>query len=259
MAVMALLAHASGLALTAPSLHAHTLDRLFGPEQLVAVPDFLEPALVGALAADAQSLRMRLPAVTASAVHGSVEWLVLRGASASDTPQPHASDDATGLRGRACLNLFVDDLRRHIEERAGVALDAHCELKYADYPCGGSYQKHVDGGLHTGSVARAYSFLLYLNEGWRASDGGFLRCFDLGGQTGTHRDIAPAAGTLVVFKSDVVPHEVRPTTKRRLAIVGWFHRHAEEAVPELEEEDLSPLARAILEHYREKGKAVRMR
>ena len=37
-----------------------------------------------------------------------------------------------------------------------------------------------------------------------------------------HVDIAPRAGTLVVFRSDV-PHEVLDTSASRLAMVGWFN------------------------------------
>lgn len=36
-------------------------------------------------------------------------------------------------------------------------------------------------------------------------------------------DIAPEAGTLVIFDSVSVPHEVLQTTKERFAIQGWFH------------------------------------
>ena len=38
------------------------------------------------------------------------------------------------------------------------------------------------------------------------------------------RDVLPAAGTLVLFDSVSVPHEVMPTTRReRFACSGWFH------------------------------------
>lgn len=38
------------------------------------------------------------------------------------------------------------------------------------------------------------------------------------------RDIAPEGGTLVLFDSVSVPHEVLATKVReRLAVVGWFH------------------------------------
>ena len=70
-------------------------------------------------------------------------------------------------------------------------------------------------------------------------------------------DIAPKAGTLVVFKSDVVPHKVRPTTARRLAIVGWYHRRVEPP-EQVDESTLSPLALALLKHYCEQGKTIKL-
>ena len=36
----------------------------------------------------------------------------------------------------------------------------------------------------------------------------------------------PESGTLVVFDSARVEHEVQPTGKERLALVGWFHAPA---------------------------------
>ena len=38
------------------------------------------------------------------------------------------------------------------------------------------------------------------------------------------RDVAPLGGTLVMFDSVSLPHEVMPTTQReRFACSGWFH------------------------------------
>ena len=192
-----------------PVLHSRSLDGLFGTKHFAAVKDFLHPSLVRALALDVTSLRCRLTPELAAAEHGRVEWLVLQ----PEEPPRADTDDALGVEARHCLLRFVGELQQHIEERTGVALDAHCELKYAYYPCGGSYQRHVDG-MNMGSVHREYSFLLYLNEGWSVSDGGHLRVFNHI-EDGSYVDIAPAAGTLVVFKSDVVPQCVQ-TSRFRL-------------------------------------------
>ena len=37
------------------------------------------------------------------------------------------------------------------------------------------------------------------------------------------RDIVPKAGTLVMFDSVSLPHEVLQTNRERFAIQGWFH------------------------------------
>jgi len=39
------------------------------------------------------------------------------------------------------------------------------------------------------------------------------------------RDIAPQAGTLVMFDSVSLPHEVLVTNKERFGLQGWFHEH----------------------------------
>lgn len=39
-------------------------------------------------------------------------------------------------------------------------------------------------------------------------------------------DVPPRAGTLVVFDSSAVPHEVLDTKCERLAVAGWFNRPA---------------------------------
>lgn len=48
-------------------------------------------------------------------------------------------------------------------------------------------------------------------------------------------DVEPKGSTLVLFKSDKIPHEVLDTEKERLAIVGWFNRPVSSA-------DISQLA-----------------
>ena len=138
---------------------------------------------------------------------------------------------------------------------------------YVYYPNGGFYRRHVDAapkGLGYSSEARAFSYLLYLNEGWREEDGGCLRLFTRGpggsggredGTLGTFRrarsflqvrragirylmdtsckkprhdaatfvDVEPRAGTLVVFSSDEIEHEVLDTFAPRLVLAGWWH------------------------------------
>ena len=60
-------------------------------------------------------------------------------------------------------------------------------------------------------------------EGWTEDDGGCLRLYtDGGGEEApagaapSYVDVEPKAGTLVVFRSDLVPHEVLDTTAPRV-------------------------------------------
>jgi len=119
----------------------------------------------------------------------------------------------------------------------------------AAYPPGGAaYARHVD--VHVGSRHRLISLILYLNPpDWGAADGGALRLYLPPGSAAAAAaadpaaaaafapvaqapaaeegeeavDVRPAGGTLVVFRSEGVPHEVRPSAGReRLSLTGWL-------------------------------------
>jgi Rps23 Pro-64 3,4-dihydroxylase Tpa1-like proline 4-hydroxylase len=69
-------------------------------------------------------------------------------------------------------------VNRSLEDAFDMQLEARLtDLKYAFYPTGGHYQRHVDG-LNVGTKRREFSFVLYLNRGWRESDRGHLRVYD---------------------------------------------------------------------------------
>ena len=65
------------------------------------------------------------------------------------------------------------------------------------------------------------SAVFYLNPDWQAEQGGALRLYLTDGST---HDVLPEAGTLVVFLSADLPHEVLPATRERLSLTGWFRR-----------------------------------
>ena len=96
------------------------------------------------------------------------------------------------------------------------------EAHYALYPPGASYARHRDRfrGERPGAPSRVVSFVLYLNERWRASEGGALRLhLDEG-----YVDVLPDSGKLVCFLADRFEHEVLPATRPRVAVTGWFRR-----------------------------------
>jgi hypothetical protein len=115
------------------------------------------------------------------------------------------------------------------------------ELCYVYYPQGGYYRRHCDAVPNSASTLRKYSLLLYLNPpSWDPiTNAGQLRLhfdgreddddnFPPGGDVGkepNYIDIDPIGGTLVLFKSELIPHEVLNTYAERYAIVGWYNRH----------------------------------
>ena len=107
------------------------------------------------------------------------------------------------------------------------------ELLYAYYPEGGYYRRHRDAIPNSASILRKYSLLLYLNsEDWTPeTDAGQLRLYlDGGGDEcppgvePTYIDVDALGGTLVLFKSEAIPHEVLNTNSERFALVGWYNR-----------------------------------
>ena len=159
----------------------------------------------------------------------------------------------------------ADELRRQLQASEALALPQlqpfDTELNYLCYPVGGHYKRHLDqpygdsgwvqkgrrasnGGSFCGSrTRRVVSFILYLNGGWDAADGGALRVFpayergwgmpesQLADYT---EDVLPEGGTLVVLLSGDVEHLVRETRRERQCVVGWLNERASLRVPDLD-------------------------
>lgn len=112
----------------------------------------------------------------------------------------------------------METLRREINRDLFLGL-FEFETHYAFYEPGAFYKKHLDS--FRGAANRVISAVTYLNQDWPADGGGELLIFDLGSETPSYK-VAPEAGTLVVFLSEEIPHEVFPATRQRASIAGWF-------------------------------------
>lgn len=112
----------------------------------------------------------------------------------------------------------MDCLRLAINRGLFLGLEDF-ECHFALYPPGAFYRRHLD--RFRDDDRRMVSAVLYLNEGWQAEDGGQLRMFLA---EGVEHDVQPLSGSLVVFLSGEVPHEVLPAGRERLSLTGWFRR-----------------------------------
>lgn len=178
----------------------------------VAVQDqFLTPGHTRALIDCAQQRRARgdFEAARIGAERSLQRRADIRGDSTCWIHPPLLSPEQTLLQE-------LERLRLELNREALLGL-FELELHYAWYPPGAGYARHVDQPRGRGQ--RQVSLVLYLNEGWTASDGGELRLFD---PAGAHRDIEPVAGRLVCFLTPGREHEVLPTQRDRLSITGWF-------------------------------------
>lgn len=131
-----------------------------------------------------------------------------------------------------CLWERLDMVRKELGGALGRELLPDMEIHYVRYDGlrGGYYGRHLDDVhdeaadlFENRSSRRRLSFICYLtppDADWSQSDGGIFRAFD---ELGGHQDILPTSGTLVVFDSCAVEHEVLPTRRERLCLIGWFH------------------------------------
>lgn len=119
---------------------------------------------------------------------------------------------------------WMDALREALNEGLYLGL-ADFECHFACYPPGAFYQRHLD--RFRDDDRRTVSALVYLNDDWQAAHGGALRLYLAEGETERALDVLPQGGTLVVFLSAELPHEVLPATRERLSLTGWFRRRGE--------------------------------
>jgi SM-20-related protein len=92
------------------------------------------------------------------------------------------------------------------------------EFHYALYEEGAFYKKHID--QFKTDQGRAFSMIIYLNEGWVKKDGGELKVYK---ETEVQL-ISPENQKCVFFKSDKLAHEVLVTNKSRMSITGWLKK-----------------------------------
>ncbi|HRG79799.1 MAG TPA: 2OG-Fe(II) oxygenase [Cyclobacteriaceae bacterium] len=90
------------------------------------------------------------------------------------------------------------------------------EVHMTIYPAGAYYKKHLD--QFKKDDHRKLSVICYLNKNWKVEEGGQLRIY----RQEESLDVLPVAGRLVCFRSDLLEHEVLPSTRNRLSLTGWM-------------------------------------
>ena len=211
----------------------------------VIVPNFLPRDLVDELRRDITTLRSKSAFKVAKIGQDSTNELnteiriaetCFLGRNRPELESVAPAGSASSVRDRSgglydvldglCDSLDAIDPRNRLDKSLS-------ELLYAYYPRGGFYRRHRDAIPNSASVLRKYSLLIYLNgEDWDPkSDAGQLRVHLDGGDDECppgaepkYVDIDPLGGTLVLFKSEMIPHEVLNTNSERFALVGWYNR-----------------------------------
>jgi SM-20-related protein len=93
------------------------------------------------------------------------------------------------------------------------------ESHFAHYRPGDFYKKHQDA--FKGESNRVVSLVYYLNPQWAPSDGGELVLYPNNNES-DQCQVTPSFGTLVIFLSEEMPHEVLKSHRDRYSIAGWY-------------------------------------
>ena len=120
-------------------------------------------------------------------------------------------------------------LRLGLNRRLFMGLwDFECHL--AHYEKGDFYKRHFDA--FRGRSNRRVSLVAYLNSGWAPDQGGELVLYppalENSSTTVTALSqvpsvrVTPQLGTVALFLSEEIPHEVLPVTRDRYSVAGWF-------------------------------------
>jgi len=176
------------------------------------VPGFLSDGTVDALAAECRALDAAAALTAASTGRGGA-----RTTTAVRGDRTRWFDDTALSAVQQTYWHAMQTLRETLNHRLLLGMET-LEAHYALYPAGASYARHRD--RFRDSDARVLSSVVYLNREWQADDGGALRLHLPDGAI----DIAPVGGTIVLFLSDEIEHEVLPARRERLSIAGWFRR-----------------------------------
>ena len=123
-------------------------------------------------------------------------------------------DMAAGTSAQKMITAPLELLRLRCNEELLLGL-VSLEGHYSLYEDGDFYRRHHDA--LSSDDRRVLSVVLYLNEAQLPAHGGQLLL-----HTATPTRIEALGGTLVVFMSSEVEHEVLESRRQRKSFAGWF-------------------------------------
>jgi SM-20-related protein len=123
-------------------------------------------------------------------------------------------DENRDLQLKSFFGL-VEILTRNIKRYCYLSLSGS-EFHIAKYPEGSFYHRHLDQFQER--TNRQITVLIYLNKDWKNGDGGELTIY----KDGQEILVEPVAKRLLLFKSDVIEHEVLTTNVPRYSLTGWL-------------------------------------
>ena len=135
-------------------------------------------------------------------------------------------DEICWIDGKGCGEqswlTWMNELQCYLNRRLFLGLFSF-ESHFAHYAAGDFYAKHYDA--FKGQVNRILTVTAYLNSNWEPDFGGALLIYgdrDKGQEERVIDTVLPELGTIVIFLSELFPHEVLPANQDRYSIAGWF-------------------------------------
>lgn len=115
----------------------------------------------------------------------------------------------------ASFFTLMEELRNKLGMYCFISLSGS-EFHLAKYPIGSKYERHIDQFNKRSN--RQITVLIYLNKDWEKGNGGELKIYNKEGNI----LVEPIAKRLLLFKSDVIEHEVLHTEVPRYSLSGWL-------------------------------------
>ncbi len=119
---------------------------------------------------------------------------------------------------------WIEEIRTFLNRRLFLGATSF-ESHFTRYDKDDFYRRHMDAFL--GQRNRIVSLVTYLNNGWQPDQGGELVLYP---KDADPVRVTPEAGTLVLFMSEELPHEVLPSCRTRFGVAGWFRIDAADVV-----------------------------
>ncbi len=111
---------------------------------------------------------------------------------------------------------LADELMAKLNRFCYLSLSGS-EFHLAHYPKGSFYHRHLDQFKERNN--RMISVIIYLNEQWQPEDAGELKIYH---SSGKEIIVNPLANRCVMFRSNLLEHEVLLTHASRYSLTGWL-------------------------------------
>ena len=115
------------------------------------------------------------------------------------------------------LNDFfrlIEELMLQFAQQLYLSLNGY-EFHLASYSKGGFYKAHLD--QFDSRSNRMISLIIYLNENWKDDHGGELLI-----HSSPNTKVEPILNRAILFRSDIVLHEVLASNRERKSLTGWL-------------------------------------